>query len=421
MNQELSRADIARLQELARRKQAAANSATNQEKIQAWLAHDAGENDRIMILGELIGLAGEAHPVPPSVCTCSSPWARSVERGLLGDLYAVETYCDDRPISACTNVRWQIDGGHYGVVIPEHDASAGGQMGSKAWDPVLIDLDTDLEKLKHRTFSVDREATKAAVDRINDVMGEWLPARIRGLPFWSLGMTDTVMQLMGMEDYMLAMYDNPEGLHSLMRFMCDDYLTLIDWLEQENLIPLNNADDYVGSGSVGYTQTLPEPGRADDQAWTLRDCWLLLESQETVGISPDLFAEFVLPYQRELAERCGRLYYGCCEPLHERWEHVKTLPNLARASVSPWADQAVMAERLGRDYVYSRKPNPTLVSTATFDEEAIRADLRNTLAIAGDLRLEIIMKDVHTLNGDSDRMRRWVQIARGEVARYGRG
>jgi hypothetical protein len=74
-----------------------------------------------------------------------------------------------------------------------------------------------------------------------------------------------------------------------------------------------------------------------------------------------------------------------------------------------------MAEALGRDYVYSRKPHPALVSTTTFDEEAIRQDIRNTLEAAGNCRLEFILKDIHTLNNEPERISRWVQIAREET------
>ena len=71
-----------------------------------------------------------------------------------------------------------------------------------------------------------------------------------------------------------------------------------------------------------------------------------------------------------------------------------------------------MAEALGQDYVYSRKPLPTLVSTEVFDEKAIRQDIVKTLSIAKDCRVELIMKDVHTLNNQPERLARWVEIAR---------
>jgi hypothetical protein len=71
-----------------------------------------------------------------------------------------------------------------------------------------------------------------------------------------------------------------------------------------------------------------------------------------------------------------------------------------------------MAEALGREYVFSRKPNPTLVSTPVFDEDLIRDDLRYTLRVARDCNVEIILKDVHTLCGNPLRIARWVEIAR---------
>ena len=51
-------------------------------------------------------------------------------------------------------------------------------------------------------------------------------------------------------------------------------------------------------------------------------------------------------------------------------------------SISPWCDEAFIAEAMGNRYVYFRKPNPTLISTGRFDEEAIRADVRRTFDVA---------------------------------------
>jgi hypothetical protein len=200
-----------------------------------------------------------------------------------------------------------------------------------------------------------------------------------------------------------------------MAFLRDDYLAFTAWLEQEGLYSLNNENDYTGSGSMGYTRALPQPDWKDGSPVRRRDLWVLSESQETVGVGPNQFEEFVFPYQRDIVSQFGRCYYGCCEPVHNRWHVIRQFPGLARVSVSPWADQRFMAEGLGRDYVFSRKPNPSLISTGVFDEDVIRRDLRQTLEAARHCRLEIIMKDVHTLNNEPGRLARWVQIAREEV------
>ncbi len=77
-----------------------------------------------------------------------------------------------------------------------------------------------------------------------------------------------------------------------------------------------------------------------------------------------------------------------------------------------------MAEALGSNYVYSRKPNPTLISTEHFDEDAIREDLRRTLTVAKNCNVEIVMKDVHTLAGEPERMARWVELARESIDEF---
>ena len=160
---------------------------------------------------------------------------------------------------------------------------------------------------------------------------------------------------------------------------------------------------------------MPQP----DYAGRVRniDLWCLTESQETVGVSPALFAEFIYPYQRTIAERFGLNCYGCCEPVDQRWQVLRGLPRLRRVSVSPWSSVSRMAENLGRDYILSRKPSPTPLAMPMMDEQAVRADLCQDLNDARDTVLEIIMKDNHTLGGNPRNAQRWVAIVREEIDR----
>jgi hypothetical protein len=132
-------------------------------------------------------------------------------------------------------------------------------------------------------------------------------------------------------------------------------------------------------------------------------------------VSPAMFAELILPWQLPLLARFGLTYYGCCEPLHERWSALTAIPNLRRVSVSPWCDQEQMARALGDRYVFCRKPHPALVSCDVFDEEAIRTDLRTTLELTRGCQVELSLKDVHTLRGHPERMQRWVELAREAI------
>jgi hypothetical protein len=50
-----------------------------------------------------------------------------------------------------------------------------------------------------------------------------------------------------------------------------------------------------------------------------------------------------------------------------------------------------------------------------FDEERIRIELRDAFQKTRDCRVEVIMKDNHTIRNDPRRVVRWVQIAREEA------
>jgi len=78
-----------------------------------------------------------------------------------------------------------------------------------------------------------------------------------------------------------------------------------------------------------------------------------------------------------------------------------------------------MAERLGSDYVYTRKVNPADIAQPTIDEERIREGLRSTLRATSRnrCRVEILMRDVLTLSKNPANIIRWTRIAREEAER----
>ena len=411
----VSSADRETLRRLAARVAQAARDPIMAERRRLWTLEASLRPERPMILAETMGLYPELYP--QSSLTCETPETRAIERLFQDTLFRYEQVRDDWVIGPWFNLPWAIDLGDWGVDIRKTVGDNDGHLGSYVWDPPIKNLDTDLKKLRHRRFTVDREGTLARKEALERLFGDLLPIRIRGAAYWTMGLTWRAIDLIGMEPLMLAMYDHPDGLHTLMAFLRDDHMALVDWLEREGLYTLNNEDDYVGSGSIGYCDELPKPDGASGDLVRAQDLWVLSESQETVGVSPQLFAEFILPYQKPLIERFGLCYYGCCEPIHARWPYLQAIPNLRRLSISPWCGQAYMAEQLGGDYVFCRKPNPALISRAVWDEESIRADIAETLRLTQGCVVEFAMKDVHTLAGQSWRLGRWVEIAREEIDR----
>lgn len=398
------------LRELAERKIAVAHDAENVERRRLWYALDDGFAERPMVLAESWV---SFEDMPDSNLVCQEEWARDIEKTLRFEIFQFEQIGDDHVVEPHVNVNWDVTASDYGVEVrQEYAERVSGNISSRHWDPPIKDLDRDLDKLRPRAFSVNREKTWAWKAFLDEVFAGILDVRIRGGFWWTTGMTQTAVDLIGLEPLMENMCMNPGGLHRLMAFLRDDCLAYAEWLEDEGLLSLNNENDYIGSGSMGYTRALPKPDRKPCDPVQLKDLWVLSESQETVLCGPAQFEEFVFQYQQPVIEQFGRCYYGCCEPVHSRWPYLKKLGNLKRLSISPWCDQEHMAEALGRNYVFSRKPNPTLVSVSDFDEDLIRKDLQHTLAATRDCNVEIIMKDVHTLCGHPERLARWVQIAR---------
>lgn len=401
--------DVNTLRSLAAKVREIAERPVMTERKERWRRHNALEQTGPMLLCFPEGAWEEI--LPPESMTCSEPRLRAWERQLKMKIWWADEAKDDHVIEPWFDLAWRVDIGDFGVPVEKQQ---GEHRGSFAYVHPLKNLPADLDKLQYRPLHVDREASERDRQQAMEMFGDILPARFRGNYWWTCGLTWAALQLIGMEEMMLAPYEQPENLHRLMAWLRDEQLHFIEWFEKEGLLSDQNEADYVGSGSLGCTDELPLRDRAPGTPARLTDRWGFAESQETMGMSPEMFSEYVLPYQVPLLDRFGLNYYGCCEPLEARWSSVKTIPRLRRVSVSPWAKMDVMAEQLGRDYVYCRKPNPAPICVG-FQEDVIRRDLRDTLEQAGDCILEIVLKDTHTIENDPSRLIRWVELAREAV------
>jgi hypothetical protein len=229
------------------------------------------------------------------------------------------------------------------------------------------------------------------------------------------GVVATAAVLRGMEQIMLDMYDRPEWLHTLLQFITDAYLRIMEYYETNNLLTLNNRNHYTDSGGIGYTRELPAPD-FDGSHVRLRDLWGASAAQEYSEVSPDMHEEFGLNYQVQLLDKFGLVAYGCCEPYTRKFDMVKRIPRLRRVSVSPWCDVAAAAEHLEDKYIYSWKPNPAYLAGG-YDEEVIRKYIRSMLEASRGCVVEMILKDTYTIENDPKRITRWTEIAQEEIAR----
>ena len=132
-----------------------------------------------------------------------------------------------------------------------------------------------------------------------------------------------------------------------------------------------------------------------------------------------MFKEFEIDYSIKLAERFAYTYYGCCEPLDKKLDVIEKIQNLRKVGVSPWANEEVMAERLGGKYVYARKPNPANVAIAT-DPDVIRRETEKTvkLAIKHGCPLELVLKDISTVSHRPENLIIWASTVSDVLDEY---
>ncbi len=399
------------LRALANRWMELATQPVMEERKRLWTALKDLHAERPMILFETWTL--ESY-ISDSELECEDPSLRGVERHLRWVIRHAEEVGDDIVLEPCWRIGWHVGSTGYGVEIRSHHAvdTSGAAIGYAFENP--IKTPEDIEKLKPRNFWVNREGTLQWKERLENIFGDIIPIELHGTTGLHAGLTSDLFRLIGNDRLMVWVYDEPDAIHRIMAYLRDDRLSYFDFLEREKLLGLNNNSTHVGSGSPGFTTALPQPGYNGTPK--LKDLWLWMESQETTAISPAMFNEFFLPYMADICKRFGLIYYGCCEPVHDRWDFlIQAIPNIRAVSISPWCDMQVIAEKLGRKYVFSRKPRPAPISGSSPDWDMLKKDIDETLYAAKDCNLEIIFRDVYRIGNDRERLRKWADLVRSRI------
>jgi hypothetical protein len=398
------------LRDLARRVADVAADPIQDERRALWRAQNSLRSVRPVIFISPEGSWIEL--VPEASLQCQDDDARGIERGLRQRLYAQEHFHDDTVCDADYRIGKALRGTGWGVgetiTRPEE------ARGAYVWEGA-IKTRADLEALTPPTVTVDEEASARNLAYYQDLFGDLLHVYFHN-PCGGYALMDEWTRLRGITQTLMDMSDDPQLVHDGMRTLMEGHLARTESMLQQGITGLNNGNDYVGSGSWGWSDELPQA----DFAGTARlaDMWGFCTAQIMSEVSPAMHEEFVIRYEAPLAERFGLNIYGCCEPLHRKLDLLKRhLPRLRRVSISPWADKAMSAEQLGDQIIFNWKPNPAVLAGVGFDEDWARSDIRETIDIcrANGCPLDIVMKDTHTCQQQPQRFDRWAEIAREEV------
>jgi len=352
-------------------------------------------------------------------CTCRDDWARAIESSMRMQLYQwrrlpgdmiVPNFIASHKVYSSTSMGLEAQ-----VDLADSDSSVG--VVSRHFRP-QITKPQDIEKIKTPVVTADPDATERNYHAMCDLFGDIMPVRLQGRVQHWYAPWDYLITAWGVQEALIDMVDRPDMVNAFIERVVDCNLAFMDQLDELNLLALNNTCNRVGSGGYGYTDELPgEP--YDPDHVHLHNQWGCATAQIFSEISPEMHWEFALRHEMRILQRFGLTYYGCCEPLDIKMDILRRIPNLRKISMSPWVDPARGAERVGRDYVYSHKPNPAILAENRWRPDQARAELRDVLEKTRGCNVEIILKDISTVRRQPQRLWQWAGIAMEETQRIG--
>ncbi len=396
------------VRELARRVAEIAASEDNRAIHRRWCDVNAlRKPDRAPVWCRPVGCWKEI--LPPESLACRDPWLREVEHGLRQALHKHDIG-DDSPVEPYFAVEavFDVDPPNiWGVEVRRQDSGVEG--GSWKYDPPLK-TQADFDRLAAPAWTFNQAETDRRLQRAQELLGGVLPVKLTcGPAFDSASVQGPAADLRGLGQLLMDMALEPGLVHRLMAYVQRARMRQLDAWEATGLLTPNNRGAMICSDPVGPP---PVGGRH-----TLGNCWCAGNSQEFDPVSPAMWEEFLLAYQKPIFARFGLACYGCCENLTRKIDGVLSIPNLRIFVCSAWTDLDAVLEKVPGDCVIMWRQKASDVVFPD-DEAAIRRDLDEGLRKLRGRRYQIVLRELQTLHGHPDRLHVWTAIAKELAARY---
>jgi hypothetical protein len=401
--------DVVLLRELAYRYREISTQPVIDDRRDLWRRHNSLKRTRPLIYVRAFAWQEMAE----SRVQCADPFYRAYEdffrqslfRATFGDDYIFEPWVTVR--AACVTP----PEGVWGLASPRTHSEE--IHGSYVWEAPLK-TEADIERIVPPHHAIDEDETARRVEKLSAAIGDILTVDVDRQPaytVWNGDISTQLAYLRGLEQIMWDIFDRPAWLHGLLARMRDGILRTHAEAERAGHWSLSSHQNQA----MSYAEELPDPAPNSDPV-PRSSLWVFLASQETTAIGPRQFEEFMLRYQIPIMTPFGLAAYGCCEDLTRKIDVLRQIPNLRRIAVSPMANVAKCAAQIGQDYVLSYRPSPTEMVGYGFDPLKVRDSLTRDLEACGDCHVDITLKDVETVQGDPDRVRRWVDVMREVIA-----
>ena len=344
------------------------------------------------------------------------PWARDQERDLRRTLYQWRHLPGDMIVNDFLACPLAVHSTDFGIIedVDVVKTDEANDVVSRHYNIQIRDW-ADLEKIKMPIVTHNTLATELRYQAMCQVYDGILPVRKMGQTHIWFTPWDYLIRWWGIEEAMIDMIERPELVHAGVERMVDAWMAELDQFAAQNLLWLDCDNTRIGSGGYGYTSRLPGES-FDERCVQPHNMWGCSNAQIFSEVSPRMHWEFALEHDLRWLSRWGLTYYGCCEPLDQKIEILRRVPNLRKISVSPWCNTERVVEKIGAQYVMSRKPSPAILAEDAWHPERARQELVAFMeATGGKCHVELIMKDISTVRYQPERLWQWAIIA-SEVA-----
>lgn len=399
------------LRTLAAQYAEAAALPVQQEKKRLWLKLNHLQMERPMLTIDQIPW-NEMDVDGSLICSVQDPYWRDVEWELRTMLYKFRHMPADMVLNPYLCLPKPIHNSGWGLeprTSRSIELEAGGTL-SREFINQIETMD-DVERIRMPVLTLDEKREAEICEQAKELFDGIIDFRMTGLCM-HLGIWDSISMWMGVENCYFALMDEPEMIHALMEKLTTGLIGMIEQMNRQELFDIHSNLCHC---SHTFLNDMP---KQDDHALS-GNAWAFGLAQLFTAVSPEITDEFEVQYMKRIFPYFGAIYYGCCDRLDDRMPVIEKLPKIRKLSCSPWSDREHFAEVMPDYCVMSNKPNPAFLAAGELDEPLIRADIRRTIAAAKahNRPLELLLKDISTLNHNPACLWRWQEIAMEELQR----
>jgi len=401
--------------ELARQYKEIAENPVNQERAKLYRGvNDLKQIRPVVLIDELpwseMNFNGEL------TCVSEDPAMRGAEWYMRSTIYKWKYLQADMIVEPFFPIMKQIRTTGNGVSVKEETLAtdSGNGIVSHKYEDQLA-TEEALAQLRSPVITYDEAATMKDLEMKSEMFGDILPCKLVGT-HCGAGTWDEISNYRGVTNLLFDLIERPEFTHKMVEKFTEIRRDVFAQYEALNLFAARMTTVHC---TPALSDSLPSKD-FDGQHVKMKDTWGRAVAQIFASVSPDMHDEFDIEYAKGLMEPFGLVYYGCCEPLDRKIDIVEKIPNLRKISITPWADVDNAAEKIGKKYVLSSKPNPSSVSVANLDEVALRAELKKILDACkrNGCACDLVLKDISSVGHNPQNLFKWEQIAMEMVRNY---